>query len=522
VSIRNIFVDAESNMKRAVLLIPFLYTLVSLLQLFYVSAIVVAPNQILRPLVTVWVLLLFLLLPINWLLRDWNWTAIFLTVFVLGFFFSVDYFSVISIIIASIFGVWLVVAKLLKVKVEISHFLNFLAGLGVVFALYSFVIIGTLFSKIPLRDYWNAVAGVKDFQVASLSTPEVKRDIYYIILDDYARSDVLQELYGYDNSFFLEHLDQLGFIVLEDYHSNYPTTHLSVASTLNMEYIQEFAPGLEDSYSRWLMKPFIDYSRVRTLLEEEGYQTISISSNWTITENTTTDMYYHPYPVMLSNFEGFILGSTPLRLVGPILQGFSSVRSADSQREVVTFNFKTLASIPKIPGPKFVFAHIISPHPPFIFDKAGNPVEINYAFNFKDGNEYPGSKDEYRQGYIDQLQFVNRRLLETISAIIENSDFPPIIILQADHGSGLFIDFTSSVDTCIKERFSPFAAYYLPGVNDRSFVSDVSGVNTFRIVFNEYFDARLPLLDNLQYYYKKDVSFYEFEDVTSRVDNGCK
>jgi len=509
-------------MKRTVLLIPFLYTLVSLLQLFYISAIVVSPNQILRPLITLWALLLLFMLPINWLLRDWNWTAIFLTVFVLGFCFSADYFSVISIIIASSFGVWLVVAQLLRVNVEVSHFLNLLAGIGVVFASYSFVVIGVLFSKIPLRDYWNAVDSVKDFQGINLSVPEVKRDIYYIILDDYARSDILQELFGYDNTFFLTELDKLGFIVLEDYHSNYPTTHLSVASTLNMEYVQEFAPGLENSYSRWLMKPFIDYSRVRTLLEDEGYQTISVSSNWTITENTTTDMYYHPYPIMLNNFEGFILGSTPLTLVSPVLQRFSSVRSAESQREVVAFEFKTLASIPKTPGAKFVFAHIISPHPPFVFNKAGNPVNINYTFNFKDGSEYPGSKDEYRQGYIDQLQFVNSRLLETISAIIENSDIPPIIILQADHGSGLFTDLTSVVDTCIRERFSPFAAYYLPDVDDRSFVTDVSGVNTFRIVFNEYFNAGLPLLDDRQYYYKNDMSFYEFEDVTSRVDDSCK
>ncbi|HKJ37394.1 MAG TPA: hypothetical protein VJ972_01345, partial [Anaerolineales bacterium] len=211
-----------------------------------------------------------------------------------------------------------------------------------------------------------------------------------------------------------------------------------------------------------------------------------------------------------------------LKLFQPLLQIFSSVRSAESQQKIVIFNFETLAAIPDISGSKFVFAHVISPHPPFVFDGNGNPMDIDYTFNFKDGNEFPGSKDEYKQGYVEQLQFVNRSLQRTLSAIIKKSKIPPIIILQADHGSGLLTDFTSSNNTCIMERFSPFAAYYLPGVDDYSIIANASAVNTFRIIFNEYFEAELPLLENRQYYYKNPMSFYEFEDVSSRVDDRCE
>jgi hypothetical protein len=93
-------------------------------------------------------------------------------------------------------------------------------------------------------------------------------------------------------------------------HSNYPATPLSIGSTLNMDYVQAFVPALNTSPHRWLMAPYIDHSRVRALLESQGYKTISISTNWTITDNVTTDVYLHPAPVMLTDFEGFILDLT--------------------------------------------------------------------------------------------------------------------------------------------------------------------------------------------------------------------
>ena len=71
----------------------------------------------------------------------------------------------------------------------------------------------------------------------------------------------------------------------------------------------------------------------------------------------------------------------------------------------------------------------------------------------------------------------------------------------------------------MKELFSPFAAFYLPGVE--GVPSDTSAVNTFRIIFNEYFNAGFPLLENRQYFYKYQVSFYDFEDVTAEINDRC-
>ena len=72
-------------------------------------------------------------------------------------------------------------------------------------------------------------------------------DIYYIILDAYGRSDVLQTTYGIDNSVFLSQLQELGFYVAECSMSNYAQTELSLSSSLNLNYLQShgntFTPG---------------------------------------------------------------------------------------------------------------------------------------------------------------------------------------------------------------------------------------------------------------------------------------
>jgi hypothetical protein len=68
-------------------------------------------------------------------------------------------------------------------------------------------------------------------------------DVYYIILDGYARGDVLEELYSFDNSDFIAALQARGFYVAEASQANYPQTAFSLASSLNMAYIPRRAPA---------------------------------------------------------------------------------------------------------------------------------------------------------------------------------------------------------------------------------------------------------------------------------------
>ena len=180
-----------------------------------------------------------------------------------------------------------------------------------------------------------------------------------------------------------------------------------------------------------------------------------------------------------------------------------------------------LPEVAAIPGPKFVFDHIVAPHPPFVFDRTGNPVDPDYPYSFIDPYKQRGDISESRNGYLDQLMFINQEILTTVDGILANSNIPPIIILQADHGPGFFLDNNSIENSCLYERFSILNAYYLPGVERNSVPMDLSPVNSFRFIFNQYFQTKLEILPNRQYF-STNVNFYQFTDVTGQTQSTCK
>jgi hypothetical protein len=185
--------------------------------------------------------------------------------------------------------------------------------------------------------------------------------------------------------------------------------------------------------------------------------------------------------------------------------------SYDTHRRIILYALDRLPDVASIKGPKFVFAHLVAPHPPYVFDRDGNPINPNYPFTLS---------VEERTGYIEQLQFVNRKVLETIDGILANSESPPIIIIQGDHGPGTMTNHNSLEHSCLYERFSILNAYYLPGVERSSVPMDLAPVNSFRFLFNTYFNGDLEYLPNRQYF-SISSHFYQFTEVTGRTQETC-
>jgi hypothetical protein len=120
-------------------------------------------------------------------------------------------------------------------------------------------------------------------------------DIYYIILDAYGRSDIIKTLYDYDNSDFINSLESLGFYVADCSQSNYAQTELSLASSLNMDYLDalnaSFISGNTDRSPLW---PLIKHSAVRAFLESLGYKTVAFATGYGWTEIDDADIYLAP------------------------------------------------------------------------------------------------------------------------------------------------------------------------------------------------------------------------------------
>jgi hypothetical protein len=107
---------------------------------------------------------------------------------------------------------------------------------------------------------------------------EPSPDIYYIILDGYARSDTMAEAIGLDNSEFIAFLEGQGFYVAPESRANHNWTSLSIASSLNLTLAQHLGANMLPGYYPTPFIDFIRHSLVRRSLEEIGYRTIGLQS----------------------------------------------------------------------------------------------------------------------------------------------------------------------------------------------------------------------------------------------------
>jgi len=166
----------------------------------------------------------------------------------------------------------------------------------------------------------------------------------------------------------------------------------------------------------------------------------------------------------------------------------------NDHRVRVLFIFDELIKLPQTDGPKFVFLHLISPHAPFIFDSNGVPITPEGFLTLEVDGHF-SSRSNFIDGYVNQVKYLNNRLLETIKILQETSEIPPIIILQADHGPGASaIGDESSPLPYLDERLTILNVFNLPNCGDNQINSDITPVNTFRFILANCFHGDYKLL----------------------------
>ena len=166
-------------------------------------------------------------------------------------------------------------------------------------------------------------------------------------------------------------------------------------------------------------------------------------------------------------------------------------------RTRVLFTISKLHEVAEMEGNHFVIAHIISPHPPFVFGPSGEHVQNDAAFSMQDNGCC--RREEYLEGYGNQVEYVSKLLSLEIEKILDSSGVEPIIIIQGDHGPGAYL--TQEVEESnIRERQAILNAILLPEEARASFYSSMTPVNTFRIILNEIFHEELDLLPDWVYF----------------------
>jgi len=352
----------------------------------------------------------------------------------------------------------------------------------------------------------QAFASAPDEEAAAptndpIPAPGSLPDVYYIILDSYGRQDVLLNDYKLDNSDFIQELEGMGFIIPNCTQSNYDHTVYSLTSSLNMAYLEDlsFEVFPEAKFTKTDLHPFLKHSAVRKKFEEMGYATVTFKSVYPQLDITDSTYYYDYFlqsgvsreTETLSFYYLFLRTTAFLPLVeyseaNPDLTSglptfvttwlpTGSMLSDRNYRQYQqnVYLLDVLRNMPATPGPKFVYAHLFTTHQPFVFTPDG-------AFR--------GIGLEDNEAYRDQIIYANVIMPEILKAIIENSAIPPIIVVQGDHSYSQR-----------RERVKIFNAYYLPRNGSEPLYPEITPVNTFRVIFNQYFGGEYEILEDIAY-----------------------
>lgn len=354
-----------------------------------------------------------------------------------------------------------------------------------------------------------AAAGKSPEPAAQTQTVDLSQlpDVYVIVLDGYARADQMLADLGYDNSSFLNALRERGFQVAECSRSNYNFTDMSMASTFNMDYLPTLGIDAYSEDAEMVELPnLIRQNRVRGDFKALGYKLYAFETNFVFTDWWGVDEFMsaeesNPLLGVLNPFESLVMNSTYLDALLEIQ--LAATRQVDRvvnnpytpHVRQVNFTLDRLPTLPAIAERKFVFAHILVPHEPLIFKPDGS-LQAEEGFYSGEGGD-PLNFDYFKEGYADQVQFINGRMLPIVDALIAQSDRPPVIILMGDHG--YYWGSTSH---------NNLLAMYLPQGGQGGALPS-SNVNIFRYIFNEYFGTDYVYLPDVSYINNADRSGFE-------------
>ena len=348
------------------------------------------------------------------------------------------------------------------------------------------------------------------------------RDVWYIVPDRYAGAEGLRQIYGFDNSPFLDALRERGFEVAESATATYLKTALSLLSTLNLdeldfEALEAEATGGDDfgPIHRRLQEPHA----VGRYLQERGYRYLHVGSiRGPTASNAAADEIFI---YSLATEFGVVLGDTTLlralERVAPraFAPGLEELHAAQTE-----FQLRVLNDLADAPGRNFVFTHLLIPHPPYAFNADGSRV-----------TEAQRASRTAEEQYVEHVRFTNARLLALIDRLHAGPPQSwPIIVIAADEGP--FPDRYAAdeehfgwLDARPDEllgKFSILSAISVPGV-DRAgletagFSDDTTLVNLFRIVFNAAFDDDLPMLPSRNWVFVDQLHIYDEVDVRDRI-----
>ena len=328
-------------------------------------------------------------------------------------------------------------------------------------------------------------------------------NIYFFLLDAYARHDVLTELGGFDNQPFLAAMAERGFLVASDSYANYPKTFLSLGSTFDMDYL---APAGEGTVAPKTSYHVLLSGNNRTIqrLKQNGYRFLMAA------RSTSNCIGYQDVCVRgdrdfglvtVGELEINLLQMTPLLVV---INRFlpELVKFEDIFPEVVKASILRDVYGPEAPTevPAFYFYHNVSAH-------GSQYAEGCDRASLYDRPRKAVHKTETIPAYLISIECLNEKFLDLTDTILQR-DPEAVIIIQSDHGVALdeWRDYEDWSEQDFQYRFGVLNLMRLPEDCRDALYPTISPVNTFRLVFACLANEPASLLSDESYWVDKFAS----------------
>jgi hypothetical protein len=331
--------------------------------------------------------------------------------------------------------------------------------------------------------------------------PELLPDVFVFALDGYARGDVLQSMYAYNNYPFLNAMRSKGFVVAEESYANYPSKILSMASCLNMSYLDTFFSGADNDSAGLLEATNLYHNnRVFDFMKAQGYELVALSScNESIEPREQIDVQPRPL-VGMREFEAVLIETTafaPMVQYGYYLRHGTVIPVLDMcERQRIETARTILPALGREASdkPRFVFIHWTLPDVPFVFDEEGGYAGPCLTLEDSAQGRFQIRRDDYATCYKEQLTFTNRLIGDLADQLIANVKRPLVIWVVSSHGPGSEWKPSSADRTNTFERFANLMMARFPeeyaetlgALNQRTTL-----VNAFRLTLNALFDTGL-------------------------------
>ena len=338
--------------------------------------------------------------------------------------------------------------------------------------------------------------------------PGTSRDIWWVILDRYGSDASIETLYGIEHNDFGPWLTERGFQLLDQARANYVRTNLSLASTLHMTHLDGLAARMGPDATSYqpIARMLLDHP-VGRFLRSQGYRYTQIGSWFPQTrESDIADAMLRPG--VSADFTALAWNASVFAQLERILLPGRTGGDGSRQQVAAEWQWARFEELCRQTGHNFVFAHVLLPHPPYVFHADGTVAP-----------EGAGTS------YDEQMRYTNSHLRDLVSCLLDRpAADQPIIILQGDEGpypprynrNQPDFDWNTATPTELMAKFSILDAMYLPGLPPDAMPSPgMTSVNTFRYLFNRYFGTDLSLLPDRVYTSPK-FEPYDLVDATDR------